>query len=107
MSKKYNRVAVLKGGWSPEREVSLNSGAAAAKALREAGYDAVEIDAGRDLVSQLKDANPDAAFKRAPWPVGRGWLRSRRSGNSEYSLHPFRRPRFGAGDGQAAGKSRF
>lgn len=59
---KYNRIAVLKGGWSPEREVSLNSGAACAKALRAKGYDAVEIDAGRDLAEQLKDARPDAVF---------------------------------------------
>jgi D-alanine-D-alanine ligase len=60
--KKFRRVAVLKGGWSPEREVSLNSGAQCAKALREAGYDAVEIDAGRDLADQLKEARPDAVF---------------------------------------------
>lgn len=62
MSRKYKRIAVLKGGWSPEREVSLNSGTAAAAALREAGYDAVEIDAGRDLAVQLGDAEPDAVF---------------------------------------------
>lgn len=60
--KKYNRIAVLKGGWSPEREVSLNSGAAVAKALSEAGYEAIEIDAGRNLAAQLKDARPDAVF---------------------------------------------
>ncbi|MGE0409052.1 MAG: D-alanine--D-alanine ligase [Amphiplicatus sp.] len=59
---KYKRIAVLKGGWSPEREVSLNSGAQCARALREAGYDVVEIDAGRDLAEQLKKAAPDAAF---------------------------------------------
>jgi D-alanine-D-alanine ligase len=59
---KYNRIAVLKGGWSPEREVSLNSGAACAKALRSKGYDAIEIDAGRDLADQLKEARPDAVF---------------------------------------------
>lgn len=59
---KYKRIAVLKGGWSPEREVSLNSGAACAKALREAGYDVVEIDAGRDLAAQLKQVAPDAVF---------------------------------------------
>jgi D-alanine-D-alanine ligase len=59
---KYNRIAVLKGGWSPEREVSLNSGAACAKALRAKGYDAIEIDAGRDLADQLKEARPDAVF---------------------------------------------
>lgn len=60
--KKYKRIAVLKGGWSPEREVSLNSGAAVAKALGEAGYEAIEIDAGRNLAAQLKDARPDAVF---------------------------------------------
>ncbi|MEQ8177569.1 MAG: D-alanine--D-alanine ligase, partial [Amphiplicatus sp.] len=59
---KYKRIAVLKGGWSPEREVSLNSGKQCAKALREAGYDVVEIDAGRNLAEQLKEAKPDAVF---------------------------------------------
>ena len=62
MSRRYRRIAVLKGGWSPEREVSLSSGAEAAKALVKAGYDAVEIDAGHNLAEQLSDANPDAAF---------------------------------------------
>ncbi|MEL6362876.1 MAG: D-alanine--D-alanine ligase, partial [Pseudomonadota bacterium] len=56
------RIAVLKGGWSPERDVSLNSGAAAAAALREAGYDVAEIDVGRDLAEQLRRAQPDVAF---------------------------------------------
>ncbi|MCB9956025.1 MAG: D-alanine--D-alanine ligase [Caulobacterales bacterium] len=55
-------MAVLKGGWSPEREVSLNSGAQAAKALKTAGYEVVEIDAGRDLADQLTAARPDAVF---------------------------------------------
>ncbi len=59
---KFKRIAVLKGGWSPEREVSLNSGAACAKALRAKGYDAIEIDAARDLADQLKAAPPDAVF---------------------------------------------
>jgi len=62
MNKKYNRIAILKGGWSPEREVSLNSGAAAAAALKEAGYEPVEIDAGRDLAERLREAKPDAVF---------------------------------------------
>jgi len=62
VSRKYNRIAVLKGGWSPEREVSLNSGAAAAKALREAGYDVFETDAQRDLGARLAEAKPDAVF---------------------------------------------
>ncbi len=60
--RKYKRIAVVKGGWSPEREVSLVSGAEAAKALDAAGYEAVEIDAGHDLAAQLADARPDAVF---------------------------------------------
>ncbi|MEM9495635.1 MAG: D-alanine--D-alanine ligase [Pseudomonadota bacterium] len=62
MTRKYNRIVVLKGGWSPEREVSLNSGAAAALALREAGYEVFEIDADRDLAARLSEAAPDAVF---------------------------------------------
>ncbi len=60
--RKFKRIAVLKGGWSPEREVSLSSGAEAAKALVEAGYDAVEIDADHNLAEQLTEAKPDAVF---------------------------------------------
>ncbi|MFQ5563143.1 MAG: D-alanine--D-alanine ligase [Parvularculaceae bacterium] len=59
---KHRRIAVLKGGWSPEREVSLVSGAAAAKALNEAGYDAVEIDVKRDIARRLEDSKPGAVF---------------------------------------------
>lgn len=44
MSKRFKRVVVLKGGPSSEREVSLRSGGAVAKGLREAGYDVVELD---------------------------------------------------------------
>lgn len=62
MTKRFNRIAVLKGGWSPEREVSLVSGAAAAKALREAGYEACEIDVDRDIALRLAEAKPDAVF---------------------------------------------
>ncbi len=59
---KFKRVAVLLGGLSPEREVSLVSGTACAKALREEGYDVTEVDAGRDLSEQLRKAKPDAVF---------------------------------------------
>ena len=61
-SRTFNRVVVLKGGPSAEREVSLVSGAECAGALRRAGYDVVEIDAGRDLASALEAARPDAVF---------------------------------------------
>ncbi len=44
MKNNYNKVAVLKGGPSAEREISLKSGAAVARGLREAGYDVCEVD---------------------------------------------------------------
>ncbi len=62
MSSRAFRVAVLKGGVSAEREVSLVSGREAAGALRRAGYDVTEIDAGRDLARALDEAAPDAVF---------------------------------------------
>ncbi|TVQ57926.1 MAG: D-alanine--D-alanine ligase [Rhodobacteraceae bacterium] len=62
MSSRTPRVAVLKGGLSAEREVSLVSGAACAAALRDAGYEAVEIDAGRDLAAALDACAPDVVF---------------------------------------------
>lgn len=62
MSSRAARIAVLKGGLSAEREVSLVSGRECAAALREAGYEAVEIDAGRDLAERLRAASPDVVF---------------------------------------------
>lgn len=58
----FGHVAVLKGGLSAEREVSLRSGAAVAEALRGEGYTVTEIDAGRDLADQLVRVKPDACF---------------------------------------------
>ena len=57
-----SRVAVLMGGHSAEREVSLSSGHECAKALRVAGYDVVELDAGRDLATRLSDIKPAIVF---------------------------------------------
>lgn len=57
------KVAVLKGGISAERDVSLVSGSACAEALRSEGYTVVEIDAHPDtLVQELKAAAPDVVF---------------------------------------------
>ena len=58
----YPHVAVLMGGPSAEREVSLSSGRECAHALRETGYRVTEIDAGTDLAARLGEAAPDAAF---------------------------------------------
>ncbi len=56
------RVAVLMGGWSSEREVSLRSGAACAAALATAGYAVETIDVGHDVAARLAAVAPDAAF---------------------------------------------
>jgi D-alanine-D-alanine ligase len=57
-----SRVAVLKGGRSLERQVSLRSGARVEDALGRLGHDVVAIDAGLDLIARLRAAEPDAAF---------------------------------------------
>jgi len=63
MSSRANpTVAVLMGGPSAEREVSLSSGRECANALRDAGYKVVEVDAGPDLATRLQDISPDVAF---------------------------------------------
>ncbi len=50
------------GGPSAEREVSLSSGHECAKALRAAGYDVIEVDAGPDLFAVLASEKPDVVF---------------------------------------------
>ncbi len=58
----FGKVAVLMGGWSAEREVSLDSGAAVLAGLREKGVDAHGIDVGRDICRVLADGCYDRAF---------------------------------------------
>ncbi|MDA8428658.1 MAG: D-alanine--D-alanine ligase [Geobacteraceae bacterium] len=59
---KTKRIGVLMGGLSAEREVALKSGAAVHQALLAQGYDAVAIDAGRDLAAVLVSERIEAAF---------------------------------------------
>lgn len=56
------KVAVLMGGPSAEREVSLSSGRECVRALEAAGFAVTTIDAGQDIVDQLKAAAPDVVF---------------------------------------------
>jgi D-alanine-D-alanine ligase len=56
------RVAVLKGGRSLERQVSLRSGARVQDALERLGHEAIPIDVGGDLVERLTLTGPDVAF---------------------------------------------
>jgi len=55
-------VAVLMGGWSAEREVSLRSGKACADALETRGYRVTKIDVGRDIANVLQMLKPDVAL---------------------------------------------
>ncbi len=55
-------IAVLMGGWSAEREVSLASGKGVAEALESLGHRVTRIDMGRDVAEQLAAARPDLVF---------------------------------------------
>lgn len=63
-------VAVLMGGLSAERPVSLKSGAACAAGLERSGYRVTRIDVGRDLPERLKEVRPDVAFNALHGPMG-------------------------------------
>jgi D-alanine-D-alanine ligase len=56
------RVAVLKGGRSLERQVSLRSGSRVEDALERLGHEVTRIDVGADVIERLRAARPDAAF---------------------------------------------
>ena len=56
------KVTVLMGGPSSEREVSLSSGRECAAALREAGYEVTELDAGPDVAARLSASSPDVVY---------------------------------------------
>ena len=55
-------VAVLMGGWSVEREVSLKSGDGCGDALERLGHRVTRIDMGRDVAARLAEAAPDLVF---------------------------------------------
>jgi len=59
---KKKRVGVLMGGLSEEREISLKTGRAVLDALKAKGYDAVGIDAGRDVAARIRRKKIDVAF---------------------------------------------
>ncbi|MCQ1852372.1 D-alanine--D-alanine ligase [Neorhizobium galegae] len=68
MSDKH--VAVLMGGFSSERPVSLSSGTACADALEGEGYRVTRVDVGRDVAAVLSELRPDVAFNALHGPFG-------------------------------------
>jgi D-alanine-D-alanine ligase len=56
------KLALIKGGWSAEREVSLNTGQECATALRKLGYNVIEINAVSNLLNDLESIKPDLIF---------------------------------------------
>src|SRR5271156_2378672 len=65
-----NHVAVLMGGWSAERPVSLNSGRGCADALEGRGYRVTRLDVDRDIADVLAKLKPDVAFNALHGPAG-------------------------------------
>ncbi|KQT50900.1 D-alanine--D-alanine ligase [Aureimonas sp. Leaf454] len=63
-------VAVLMGGWSSERPVSLSSGAACAEALEAEGFRVTRVDVGRDVMTVLSELKPDVCFNALHGPFG-------------------------------------
>lgn len=63
-------VAVLMGGWSSEREISLRSGKACANALEGEGFKVTRVDVDRNIASTLAALRPDAAFNALHGPYG-------------------------------------
>ncbi len=61
-SRTFPKVAVLMGGTSAEREVSLSTGQSCAAALRGEGFNVIEVDADRDLVARLQEIAPDVVL---------------------------------------------
>jgi D-alanine-D-alanine ligase len=59
---KQKHIAVLMGGMSKEREVSLTTGNNVTKAIKEIGYRVTQIDVGKNLVNDLERIKPDIAF---------------------------------------------
>ena len=62
MSRFRGKIAILKGGYSDEREISLKTGENVEKALEELGFNFVSIDCRDDFITQLSKSNFDLCF---------------------------------------------
>lgn len=66
----FSHVAVLMGGWSSERDISLKSGRAVAGALQAEGYQVTPVDVDRDVAARLTLLKPDVCFNALHGPFG-------------------------------------
>ena len=69
-ARSFEHVAVLMGGWSSERDISLKSGMAVADALEQEGYKVSRIDVDRKIAQVLGDLKPDVCFNALHGPIG-------------------------------------
>src|SRR5690606_190824 len=69
-SMRDKHIAMLMGGLSSERPVSLSSGNACSDALEEEGYRVTRVDVGRDIAQVLMELKPDVAFNALHGPLG-------------------------------------
>ena len=83
------------------------SGAGCAKALREEGFDVVEIDPGDESRRAAARRQARCRVQRAAWPLGRGRLRAGPARTAAHSLHPFRRAGLGARHAQGTHQGRL
>ncbi len=95
-------VAVLMGGWSAEREISLKSGTAVAAALQGEGYRVTTIDVGRDIAVKLSELKPDVCFNALHGRFGEDGCIQGILENSWSALHAFGGARFRARHAQRA-----
>ena len=101
------RVAVLYGGISAEREVSLSTGMQVIPALREAGFEVTPIEVGEDIgaVIAALTPRPDAVFNALHGRFGEDGAIQGVLDWMAIPVHALRRTRFRVGDGQGCGKS--
>ena len=90
---KSKRIGVVMGGTSAEREISLRSGRAVARALEKAGHDVVrlELAAQAHALRMLSEARLDVAFLGSAWATRRGRLHSRHARAFRDPLYGFER----------------
>jgi len=85
-----NRVLVLMGGTSKEREISLQSGTNVCAALEKKGYQVESLDLNKDTLHQIADIAPDVVFIALHGKERRRWYCSGLPGFIRYTLHGFR-----------------